>query len=409
MELLPFYTTQTVSISRYIRDSIVGEQIMNVSKNLIGKKFGKLTVIAKEKSTLGGDTVKRYWGRWLCKCDCGNTKIVKTVDLNKGTVKSCGCIIKNGSTTLLPGQKFGRLITISYKNSKWFCQCECGEHTEVTSNQLSSGNTKSCGCLKIEISKSKANKLIEGRRQFEPRITSARRIWQNTYYYRDKNTLPFEDFLIISQQNCFYCGIQPNTFYNFFAAASTYSSKKSEVEGLFIYNGIDRVDSNLPHTLNNVVSCCYNCNRAKNDRSVDEFLLWVTNLKIVNFQPLTIVSSTFPIGSLATSVRCVFYNHKKDTDMTVEEYYSISQMNCFYCGGAPNNIFNRAKTDKKASYRAKQEGNYIYNGIDRIDRSLPHNKNNVVPCCYWCNFAKSKLTLIEFQTWITRIQTFQHK
>jgi len=379
-------------------------------KNLTGIKFGKLTIISKSESITGGITVKRLWGAWNCECDCGKKIIVKTIDLNRGSVKSCGCLISKNGLSYKPGQKINRLTTISYKNGKWFCECECGNTIDIETNNLTSGNTKSCGCLKIEISKSesKINKLINGRRQFTPNIASARRVWKG-YCYRDKKcTITFDEFLMLSKQNCFYCGIVPNTKYNYFLTVSSRSSEKAQKEGLFIYNGMDRIDSSKYHTIDNVVSCCNDCNRAKNDRTTNDFLQWASNLQITEFNPINIINIQFPInGSLATSVKCVFYNHKDDTNLTVEEYYSISQMNCFYCNNKPGNLFNNAKNDKKASIKAKENGDYIYNGIDRVDINLPHNKNNIVPCCYFCNFAKSNLSLLEFQNWIQRIQTFQ--
>lgn len=57
------------------------------------------------------------------------------------------------------GKKFGRLTAISFirKRSRqdkvqifWKCKCDCGNTTLVFSNSL--GKTKSCGCLKKEIS-----------------------------------------------------------------------------------------------------------------------------------------------------------------------------------------------------------------------------------------------------------------
>ncbi len=52
---------------------------------LIGKKFGLLTVI----SEFGKD---KYLNRvWLCQCDCGNTCKVITTYLNNGKVTSCKC------------------------------------------------------------------------------------------------------------------------------------------------------------------------------------------------------------------------------------------------------------------------------------------------------------------------------
>lgn len=382
---------------------------MTKRKDLTGIKFGKLTVTSKADSIYGGITVKRWWGAWNCECDCGKKLIVKTVHLNSEQVKSCGCLISKNGLSYKPGQKINRLTTISYKDGKWFCECECGNTVDVETNKLTNGNTKSCGCLKSEIASANSFKLIAGRRQFTPQIASGRRVWKN-YCYRDKNcTITFNEFFILSKQNCFYCGIAPNTKYNLFIAASSTSSEKAKKEGLFIYNGMDRIDSSKYHTIDNVVPCCNDCNRAKNDRTTNDFLQWANNLQIIEFNPINIINIPFPTnGSLATSVRCVFYNHKNDTDLIVEEYFSISQTNCFYCNNAPSNLFNRAQTDKKASIKAKENGNYIYNGIDRIDINLSHNKNNIVPCCYFCNFAKNKLPLSEFQNWIQRIQTFQN-
>ena len=45
------------------------------SKNLVGQRFGRLTVISKEEPRI---TNKRKEIQWLCKCNCGNEKIVPT-------------------------------------------------------------------------------------------------------------------------------------------------------------------------------------------------------------------------------------------------------------------------------------------------------------------------------------------
>lgn len=53
----------------------------------------------------------------------------------------------------LTGQTFGRLTAIEYKgNGKWLCQCQCGNTIEVFTENLTSGHTKSCGCLKDKAS-----------------------------------------------------------------------------------------------------------------------------------------------------------------------------------------------------------------------------------------------------------------
>lgn len=55
-------------------------------KNLIGMRFGKLTV----ESDSGRDKHKNVV--WLCLCDCGNTTTVLSGNLRSGAVRSCGCI-----------------------------------------------------------------------------------------------------------------------------------------------------------------------------------------------------------------------------------------------------------------------------------------------------------------------------
>lgn len=53
----------------------------------MGKKFDRLTVIEDAGGKL-----------WRCRCDCGGSKLVMTVALNKGTTRSCGCIRKEQLT-----------------------------------------------------------------------------------------------------------------------------------------------------------------------------------------------------------------------------------------------------------------------------------------------------------------------
>lgn len=68
-------------------------------------------------------------------------------------------------------QRFGRLTALyriddyispnGNKKSRWLCVCDCGNCTAVTTNQLIKGGTKSCGCLKKELSK------VNGKKNFK--------------------------------------------------------------------------------------------------------------------------------------------------------------------------------------------------------------------------------------------------
>ena len=53
----------------------------------------------------------------------------------------------------LTGQTFGKLTVVSFAGSSsnrsamWLCKCECGTEKAVRGDNLTSGSTKSCGCL----------------------------------------------------------------------------------------------------------------------------------------------------------------------------------------------------------------------------------------------------------------------
>jgi len=74
---------------------------------LIGRKFGKLLVVSTAENA-GRRTM------WLCKCDCGNTKVINADPLNRGLTKSCGCLTKE--TTAKRSFKHGH--TINHTHSK---------------------------------------------------------------------------------------------------------------------------------------------------------------------------------------------------------------------------------------------------------------------------------------------------
>lgn len=117
---------------------------MSKSNDLTGKRFGKLVVIKR----VGSDKHGRI--KWLCRCDCGNEHVTLGTILKRGQAQSCGC---SRHPSLL-GKRFGNLVVIGktekqyHRNHVWLCQCDCGKTIEVPTKNLTSGNTKSCGCLR---------------------------------------------------------------------------------------------------------------------------------------------------------------------------------------------------------------------------------------------------------------------
>lgn len=86
--------------------------------NLIGKKFGRWTVIRKA-------TPVKYKEKYFCRCECGNEKEVYAYDLINGRSTSCGCyhkeILSQQSTT--HGKTNDRVYNI-YHNIVQRCENE---------------------------------------------------------------------------------------------------------------------------------------------------------------------------------------------------------------------------------------------------------------------------------------------
>lgn len=116
-------------------------------EDLTGMKFNKLTVIKRIENN------KFNQVQWLCKCDCGNEIKVTSNRLKLNKCKSCGCgRIKEDLT----GQKFGRLTVLRQdynknSNNYWLCKCDCGNIKSIRTEHLKDGSTVSCGCYSREI------------------------------------------------------------------------------------------------------------------------------------------------------------------------------------------------------------------------------------------------------------------
>lgn len=124
----------------------------------IGDKFGKLTVVGI------GNKTKHMRTTYKCKCDCGRVSLKIGNDLISKKTTSCGhckevCI----------GDKFGRLTVVKKSGKKsghttFECMCDCGNTTLCSSYSLYSGNTKSCGCYKSDKARERQTKDILGMR-----------------------------------------------------------------------------------------------------------------------------------------------------------------------------------------------------------------------------------------------------
>lgn len=228
--------------------------------NLINRRFDKLLVLRQGEYV--GKNNKHT--QWVCLCDCGKEKSVRTTNLLKGMTKSCGCL----KSPDLTGLKYGRLLVLKKAITRpvskagkirtdysWDCVCDCGKLSSVQSSHLRSGGTKSCGCLQREMLPTTkyyhgVHFLIKEYR----RGAAERKIEWN---------LSDAEVEVITSRNCYYCTKPPSK-------ALTPPDRKVLVT--FYFNGIDRLDSSKGYESDNVVTCCTMCNYSKRNYSHDDFI-----------------------------------------------------------------------------------------------------------------------------------------
>jgi hypothetical protein len=182
----------------------------------------------------------------------------------------------------LVGQRFGMLTVIKLTEKRlnaspvYLCQCDCGHTIEASPQYLMRSNspTSHCGCQGVgkkkrpapgkggihwkNVNKQKPNKQTA----FKALLATYRNNAANRGY--QWNLTEFE-FISLINDNCYYCGAKPN---------QVFRRDPHEI----IYNGIDRVDSSGDYSIENVVTACGDCNIAKKERPVKEFLEWVDRI-----------------------------------------------------------------------------------------------------------------------------------
>lgn len=164
-----------------------------------------------------------------------------------------------------PGDRFNRLTCIDldhigkHHRSYFLFKCDCGKKKVILGSGVVSGNTKSCGCLSLEVKKAK--RLPSNHGEVTAIILGYKRHAKTRKY---DWLLSREDVNDIILKNCHYCNSTPKNI----------KTTKNSIEGL-LYSGIDRVDNDRGYESDNCVPCCKQCNRAKGEMSKNEFIIWI--------------------------------------------------------------------------------------------------------------------------------------
>jgi 5-methylcytosine-specific restriction endonuclease McrA len=294
--------------------------------------------------------------------------------------------LRNGGLTV--GDKINRLTVTgwTYRDNRLLavCRCQCGGIVIRPRAKITSGESKSCGCLREQTV-----------RRYDNGDAVRYKIFKQYQRAAAKRELVFElketEVHQLLESPCSYCGVTPTR-----RATETTRAKLKLKEDSLLVNGIDRIDNSLGYTKSNSVACCWQCNRAKGARPLGEFLTWAKTPAVNHFELEELHAASY------SQQKCVHnfwkeleHNSPKrglDFSLTHEQVYHLITSPCAYCGTLPS------RTERCNKH------NMLANGIDRVDNSKGYTPSNVVPCCFACNNAKFKSSTNDFITWKARLR-----
>lgn len=106
------------------------------------------------------------------------------------------------------------------------------------------------------------------------------------------------------------------------------------------------------------------------------------------------------------AINNLFQDYKKnarvkglDFEIDREIFEEIACSACFYCGQEPK---ERTPDSRNPDIKAK------LNGIDRVTNDIGYIKENLVPCCKWCNYAKRNGDKHDFIEHCKRVANWQN-
>lgn len=113
--------------------------------SLIGKTINGIIILDYANRPNNIKSRDKYY---LCKCICGNKKIMSAKSLKAGLF--CGASIHRVDNLI--GHIFGALTVKKLSHTKkrgafWLCLCKCGTEKVIEAQDIKKGHTKSCGCL----------------------------------------------------------------------------------------------------------------------------------------------------------------------------------------------------------------------------------------------------------------------
>jgi hypothetical protein len=157
-----------------------------------------------------------------------------------------GHIFENGNVIIDGPQK------VSNHNVQWKARCICGNERWTYASSLRKSIHPCKNCYDNSM------KSFDKKPAIQKAFISLK---SNAKSRNISVDIDWKDFYEVAIEDCFYCGAEP--------IEKTAPKKWQPSVKL---NGLDRVDNTKGYSVDNIVSCCYDCNRMKSDLSEENFL-----------------------------------------------------------------------------------------------------------------------------------------
>lgn len=285
------------------------------------------------------------------------------------------------------GQKFGKLTTVrpiddgNRKEYFWECLCDCGNIVEVLFHNLNKGNTKSCGVCSRGQAKGKNSRDWGGYEDIS-----------GAFFYRLKNNAKLRNIEVgikiediwdkyIEQNKKCYLSNEDIVFAekNFPASAS-----------------VDRIDSNLGYTKDNIAICLMQINRMKSTYSKYEFID-ICGL-ISNFNGLFIKTHNVPViyKSCVTKVAYDAKIRNKNFELMMDD---IQRTYCSQGGLCAFTGLEISFPKNKKEFLSRLH----VASVDRMDNSIGYIPSNIQIVNKLINMSRGSLTIDEYKNLCKKI------
>ena len=182
-----------------------------------------------------------------------------------------------------------------------------------------------------------------------------------------------KEYLKLIQKPCHYCN---NEFGTTIDASGT---------------GLDRIDNSKGYIIDNVVSCCSNCNGSRADKlTTDEMKIFIKNLIFFRNSSIDLKTDLFILVKINTvyiktnlktksgrfsKSKSKAKKRKLEWKLSEIEYLNIINNICYYCdNNNGNTLSEKIRTG----------------GLDRLDNDKGYTIDYVVPCCNDCNVIRGE-------------------